>query len=231
MKQIVVLTGGRGTRLYPLTKSIPKYLMKINNIPFLGHQLNLFKRNKIESVILCLGYLSEKIIEYIGDGSRFGLSVQFSVENSENLLGTLGALKKAENLLHDNFFVIWGDSYLETDFQHIGRQFLKTSKLGLMTVYKNKNQLIPSNIAIKDGLVIDYEKNKCKNFDYVDYGLSLFNNKVLNFFSSNKKLDIAELNKKLISMNQLAAYEVRERFYEIGSFSGIKELEKHLNPN
>ena len=93
------------------------------------------------------------------------------------------------------------------------------------------NNIEKSNLAVKDGLVVSYNKEGSKNYQYVDYGLTLLKKKSLNFFPSKTKLDLSDLNKKLISMNELAAYEIDKRFFEIGSLKGIKELESHLRKN
>lgn len=228
MNQIVVLAGGKATRLFPLTKTIPKSMIPINEIPFIHHQLTLFKKNGITDVVLCLGVLSEKIMEYVGDGSKFGISVKYSVEDPNNLLGTLGALKNAYHLLQEHFCLIYGDSYLEIDYQKIMNEFIQSGKLGLMTVYKNNNSFVSSNVNVHDNMVVIYDKSIQDDFEYVDYGLSIFKKTSLDFFPSGTNLDLNQLYQKLISIKQLAAYEVKERFYEIGSPDGIKDLESHL---
>jgi NDP-sugar pyrophosphorylase family protein len=228
MTQIVVLAGGKATRLYPLTKEIPKSLVPINGVPFIEQQIQLFKKNDISEVVLCVGTFADKIREYVGDGSKFGISVKYSVEDDKNLLGTLGALKKAQSLLKDHFFVIWGDSYLETDYSGVLDAFLKSGKLGLMTAFKNQNKIEPSNMSISGNMVVEYDKRKNRDFEYVDYGLSVFKKTALDFFQEGQALDLSELNTRLISLNQLVAFIVHDRYYEVGSFQGIKELEDHL---
>lgn len=228
MTQIVVLAGGKATRLYPVTKDMPKSMVKINGTPFIAHQINLFKRNGISDIVLCVGVFSDQILDYVGNGSKLGVSVKYSIENETNLLGTLGALLNAHDLLSDIFFVTFGDSYLEIDYGKIYDKFLHSDKMGLMTVYKNNNKYVTSNTAIKDGMVIQYDKSNSDIFEYVDYGLSIFRKKALDFFPKNKNLDLTQLNQKLISMNELAAYEVHQKFYEIGTFEGISDLELHL---
>jgi NDP-sugar pyrophosphorylase family protein len=229
MTQIVILAGGEATRLYPLTTKIPKSMIMINGVPFIVHQLNLFKRNGISDIVICAGVFSEKIIDYLGDGSKFGVSIRYSIETPDKLLGTLGALKNAYNLLETDFLLIFGDSYLEIDYQAIYSKFLQMGKLGLMTVVKNEDEFMPNNVEILDGLVIKYDKKKPNDFRYVDYGLSAFKKSVLDLFPKNRNLDLSELNKKLISTNNLAVYEVQEKFYEIGSIQGIKDFEKYLS--
>jgi NDP-sugar pyrophosphorylase family protein len=228
MAQIVVLAGGKATRLYPVTQDIPKSMIKINAIPFITHQINLFKKNGIFDIVLCVGVFSDQIINYVGNGSNLGVSIKYSIENATELLGTLGALIKAHDLLSDIFFVTFGDSYLEIDYQGIYDKFIHSNKMGLMTVYKNNNEYVSSNTAIKDGIVIKYDKSNNDGFEYVDYGISIFRKEVLDFFPREKNLDLTQLNQKLISLKELAAYEVDQKFYEIGTFEGIADLESHL---
>lgn len=229
MTQIVVLAGGKATRLYPVTQNIPKSMIKVNGIPFITHQINLFKRNNISNIVLCIGVFSDQIIDHVGDGSKLGVSVKYSIENATELLGTLGALIKAYDILSDVFFVTFGDSYLEIDYQRIYDEFLHSNKMGLMTVYKNNNKYVSNNTTIKDGLITRYDKyNSSADFEYVDYGLSIFRKKVLDFFQKEKNIDLTDLNQKLISMKELAAYEVHQQFYEIGTFEGIVDLGLHL---
>lgn len=230
MTQIVVLAGGKATRLYPLTKNIPKSMVKINSIPFINHQIDLFKKNNIRDIVLCIGVFSDQIIDHVGDGSKFGVSVQYSIENEE-LLGTLGALIKAYDILSDVFFVTFGDSYLEVDYQKIYDTFLHSNKMGLMTVYKNNNRYVSSNTTISDGLIAKYDKLNNAGFEYVDFGISVFKKTVLDFFPRHTHLDLTLLNQKLININELAAYEVHQKFYEIGTFEGIADLELHLKSN
>jgi len=117
MKQVVVLAGGKGTRLYPLTKTIPKSLISINNIPFIIHQIKLFKKNDISEIVLCLGVFQEKIKNFLDNEKKLGINIKYSFENPTNLPGTLGALKKASSLFDDEFFLIFGDSYLDTNYK------------------------------------------------------------------------------------------------------------------
>jgi len=105
----VILAGGFGKRLRPLTDNLPKPLLRIGNVPIVVWQLDWLKRHGVDDVIICAGYLKEKIVKYIDDGSRFGLNVEYSFEASP--LGTGGALKKAEDLLigTKNFLMLNGD--------------------------------------------------------------------------------------------------------------------------
>ena len=228
MSQIVVLAGGKGTRLFPLTKKIPKSMIKICNAPFIDHQLKLFKRNGISNVVFCLGTFGQKIIDYLGNQPLQKITIKYSVEKPEKLLGTLGALVNVRELLNDHFFVTYGDSYLDIDYRKANDIFLKSSKSGLMTVFKNQNKFGSSNLDIKNNMITKYDKSNPQQFEYIDYGLMIFKKSVLDSFQLGSYLDLNNLIQKLISKNELSSYEVYTKFFEIGSLDGIKDLENHL---
>src|SRR6516225_7199764 len=94
MPPLALLAGGLATRLRPLTEQMPKAMIKVAGEPFIAHQLRLARREGITRVVLCVGYLWEKIRDYVGDGRRFGVEVEYAVD-APNLLGTVGALRKA----------------------------------------------------------------------------------------------------------------------------------------
>jgi N-acetyl-alpha-D-muramate 1-phosphate uridylyltransferase len=226
--QIVILAGGLATRLRPLTQSIPKSLINIEGKPFIEYQIDLLKQQGLTDVVLCVGYLGEQIEACIGDGSRFGVKVQYSYE-TDRLLGTAGAVKQAELLLSEEFFIMYGDSYLFFDCAEILSFFNCFNKLGMMTVYKNRNQFDKSNIIVDGNLVKVYDKKKkLETMDYIDYGLLFLRKECLDSIPDNKFYSLEELLTPLVNKQQILAYKVSERFYEIGSFEGIKEFNKYL---
>lgn len=227
---LVLLAGGLATRLRPITESIPKSMIEIAGKPFVDYQLRLLKSKGVTSVLMCVGYLSEKVSAYVGDGKKFGLNVFYS-HDGEELLGTGGSIKKALPFLGEDFFAMYGDSYLDVDLQKIWQSYLNSKKNGLMVVIKNQNKWDKSNIEFADGNIIAYDKIKqSPSMEHIDYGASVFKKKkFLELSSIEEKLDLMEIHKKLIANNDLAGYEVFNRFYEIGSREGIKELEQLLN--
>jgi NDP-sugar pyrophosphorylase family protein len=225
---MVILCGGLATRLYPLTKKISKSMIKIEGKPFLEHQLDLLKKNGIKNILLCIGYKGEQIKKYFGNGRKFGVKIRYSQEKKK-LLGTGGALKKAEKLLEDNFLVMWGDSYLPFDFQGAIKFFKKFNKSGLMTVYKNCDKYEPSNVEVEGNLVKVYsKKRKTKKMKYIDYGVSIFKKEALKYIPKNKVYDLSKLNQLLVKKKQLLAFPARKRFYQIGTFEGIEEFRRYI---
>jgi len=226
--QIVILCGGKATRLYPLTKKIPKSMMRFEGKPFLEQQLDLLKKNRIFDIVLCVGYKAEQIKKYFGDGKNFGVEIKYS-SDKKKLLGTGGALKKAENLLEDSFLVMWGDSYLPFNFQKAIKFFKKSNKPGMMIVFKNLNKYEPSNVEVKNNLVKSYsKKRKTKKMKYIDYGISIYRKEVLKHLPKNQICDLTKLQQALIKKRQLLAYPAEKRFYQIGSPDGLEELKNYI---
>ena len=225
---IAVLAGGLATRLYPLTRKIPKAMIDINGKPFIHHQLELLKKNGIRNVVICIGFLGEMVRDYVGDGKMFGLNVRYS-SDGDKLLGTGGAIKKALNGLPEVFFVMYGDSYLLIDFSSVSECFVKQNKKALMTVLKNNNNWGKSNVIFDNGYVTNYNK-KIMNpeMKYIDYGLGIIRNICFEQIKENETADLADIYSMLASENELIGFEVLERFYEIGSFKGIKETKEFL---
>ncbi len=223
--QIVILAGGLATRLRPVTENIPKSMIRVENKPFLQHQIELLRENGIRNIVLCVGHLSHMIKSYFDDGKEFGVKIRYSDEG-ENLLGTGGALKKAEALLEDKFFLMYGDSYLLFDYRAIESYYKKFARFCLLVVYKNHNLYDNSNVGINDGLVTNYDKtNPNGKLVYIDTGLSILRKEVLDQIPSVTPSPLEELYQKIIAKRKMLAYEVNQRFYEIGSIQGLKEFE------
>ena len=225
--QVIILAGGMATRLGDLTRDHPKSLLKIQGKPFLEYQLELLRKADIENVVLCLGYLSEQIKNHFGDGNRFGVNIHYSIEDKP--LGTAGALRNACDLLGDIFFCLYGDSYLPVNYLDVMRYFNSQNKLALMTVFNNHNRFDKSNTAIRGNLVSDYNKNNITgDVVYIDYGLNVFRKHVLDMIPDDQFYPLEHLFPSLIDLQELLAYEVRERFYEIGSPQGFRDFTEYI---
>jgi NDP-sugar pyrophosphorylase family protein len=229
MLPIAILAGGLATRLRPITETIPKALIEIAGEPFLGHQLRLLSRGGIRHAVLCVGYLGEQIRDYAGDGSAFGLCVEYTFDGPQ-LLGTAGAIKRSLPLLGDAFFVVYGDSYLPCDYGAVARAFLDSGKPALMTVFRNQGQWDSSNVEFSSGRILAYDKaNRTPRMHHIDYGLGVFRRQAFETVPDNRPYDLAVLYQRLLQQDELAAWESPQRFYEIGSQEGILELTEFLS--
>ena len=225
---VVILAGGLATRLYPVTKTLPKSLIEVAGKPFIHHQLTLLREKGITRVILCVGYLGEMIEEYVGDGSSWGLELHYSYDGNM-LLGTGGAIKKALPLLPDTFFILYGDSYLDIDYRSVGECFYDKGLPVLMTIYHNKNAFDSSNILVKGGRILKYDKNnRDPAMEYIDYGFIALRKEIFLQYPANEPFDLSLILKRMADSGQVAAFEVEQRFYEIGSTQGIRETEEYI---
>lgn len=230
MMPIVILCGGLATRLYPTTKTIPKSLIRIDDIPFIYFQLDLLHDKGFKNVILCVGKFGNMIEDAIEDGEALGLRVKYSYEDENSLLGTGGAIKNALHILPDEFMITYGDSYLDVNYTNIISKFHAENKPILITIYKNKNIGDKSNVLFRNGVILNYDKkNITKNMEYIDYGLLVVKKSIFNDYTDTK-FDLSLVMSDLIRKRKISSFEVYNRFYEIGSKEGIEEFkQKSLN--
>jgi NDP-sugar pyrophosphorylase family protein len=227
MLPVAILAGGRATRLGRIADDVPKILMDINGRPFAAWQLDQLRRAKITHVVYCLGYLGEKVSSVLGDGSQWQMTFEY-VYDGPKPLGTGGALRAAAPLLGGAFFVMYGDSYLTCDFAAIQRAFDASGKSGMMTVYRNEGRWDTSNVVYDGGRIVRYDKaEKDPAMRHIDYGLGILTAQALDpsngLPSSGEAFDLSAAYQRLIDRDDLAGYEVSERFYEIGSPEGLAE--------
>jgi NDP-sugar pyrophosphorylase family protein len=225
---VAILAGGLATRLRPVTEAVPKSLLEVNGEPFVAHQLRLLRANGVHRVVLCVGYLGGLIQQAIGDGSRFGLHLDYSFDGPI-LLGTAGAVKNALPVLGKSFLVMYGDSYLPCDYLEVARRFEAAHALGMMTVHRNEGKWDTSNVEFEAGKILAYSKTeRTPRMHYIDYGLGVFRAEAFHGIQDGKSCDLAELYADLLARQQLAAFEMPERFYEIGSPEGLRETAEFL---
>jgi len=225
---VALLAGGLATRLRPITEKIPKLLVEVAGEPFFSHQLRLLKQNGLTRIVLCVGYLGEQIVAQYGDGSKWGVQIEYSFDG-EKLLGTGGALIRALPKLGDAFYVLYGDSYLPIDYQAVGRAFLASGQPGLMTVFENHEAYDASNVWFEDGRIRLYsKKEKLPQMRHIDYGLGVFHADAFAACPRDAVVDLAAVQSALSREGRLAGYELKQRFYEIGSPAGLTELDSLL---
>jgi N-acetyl-alpha-D-muramate 1-phosphate uridylyltransferase len=225
---VAILAGGLATRLRPITETIPKALVEIHGRPFIAWQLDWLRDQGVGRVIVCAGYRGEQIREVIGDGRDWGLRVEWLFDGPI-LLGTAGALKRAVPLIGGPFFVLYGDSYLPIAWRPVQERFDASGKPALMTVFRNDGQFDRSNVEFADGRILVYDKKvQTPRMHYIDYGLGLFRPSAFDEVPDGQPADLAALYASLLARGELAAYEVDQRFYEIGSFEGLEATSAFL---
>jgi len=224
---VLILSGGLGSRLGKLTINEPKAMMNINNKPFIYHQLKFLSKNGIKDVIICIGYLGKKIKSYLSCEKKIKMNIKFSIEKKP--LGTGGAIKKALSLVKKNFFILYGDTYLQINLKNVQKKYQLLKSNSMITIYKNCNKLDKSNIFFEKNNLIYNKIRKNKKMTHIDYGLSVFNK---NFFKSlcrdKTKFDLSEIFASLSNKKKLDYYLVKKRFFEIGSIQSLRKTREYF---
>lgn len=241
MIQAVVLAGGAGTRLRPLTLDIPKPMININGKPFLLYIIEKLKKYKVKNFVFCVGYLAKKFNEFFGDGSKFDVEILYSIE--KEFVGTGGALKIAEEILEDEFFVINGDTFLPVDYVKVYKKFKSVGKTGLLVVYNNRAKIAEPNIALDEkGNVITYIKKeilkigdkeiaKIDNLNilckFIDAGVQVFSKNILNLIPKGEFISLeVDIFPKLIMQGNLSSYVTSQRYYDLGTPERLECIRK-----
>ncbi len=233
--QVVVLLGGLGTRLREVGSDLPKAMLDVHGKPFFYYQLQLMKRYGLKDYIFCIGHKREAIKAYFLNGRQFGVKIRYS-HDGRNLLGTGGALKKALPLLKEDFILIYGDSYMDVDYSELIYNYFRSkneqNKKGLMAVFKNKNQFGKSNVIFKNGRLLKYDKkNFSSKMEYIDYGISMLDKSILKQIPKDRYMDLSDIYHKLVENKLMSGYEIRNRFYEIGTSFSLTEFKKFIYQN
>ncbi len=218
---VCILAGGLGTRLGTRVSATPKPLLEVAGKPFLVHQLELLARFGGREIVLCVGYLGERIEARVG--ARLGeLRIRYSYD-APGLDGTLGALRRARALLGERFLVLYGDTYLRIDYRAVARAWEASGLPAVMTVLRNEGRWDSSNAIYREGLVARYDKRSpTREMQWIDYGLGGLRVDVLDRAGAQER-DLAALYTELARRRELLGFEASERFYEIGTPAALAE--------
>ena len=212
----------------PLTDPLPKALLEVAGEPFLAHQLRLFARQGIANVKLLVGYRWEQIRAFAGDGSRFGVRVDYIVDGPK-LFGTGGAVRRALDRLGPEFLVTYGDAWLDTPYGAVVEAFHASGLPAMMCVFRNENRWDMSNVVFENGVIRLYSKTRrLSEMRHIDWGLGMLKAAVLATRPIDEPWDLSEVYEELSVAGRLAGYEVAQRFYEIGSLAGLAETDRLL---
>jgi NDP-sugar pyrophosphorylase family protein len=232
IQQAVILVGGRGERLRPLTDSIPKPMMPVCTKPFLEHLVILLRDNGIKRFLFLTGYLGERIKSYFNDGNKWGVNIDYLIEKEP--AGTGGALRLAKDKLDDKFFLLFGDSYLPIDYKKMADRFLRANKKMILAVYDNfVNTQVPFNVKLDKtrGVVVAYRKSNDnpESFNYCDAGVIAADKEVVRLIKDAYPISLEKIiYPVLISKEQLGYYVAEDRFYDIGTIERLNLFEKYI---
>lgn len=226
--QVVILAGGLGTRLWPMTKTVPKPMVPVGGEPYLAHQLRFLQGQGYTDVLILTGYLGEQIEDYFGDGSAIGLHIGYSREPGP--LGTGGALRHASSLLEEAFLLIYGDSFLPIEYGLLERRLMETGATAVVALFEDRDGEtgVVANVDIdRDGFVTRYQKNSPDSgLRFIDAGVLAMRAEAIQLIPAGEKSSLEELSfPQLIERHALAAVTTGQRFYDIGTPDRLRVIE------
>ncbi|MBF0232715.1 MAG: HAD-IIIA family hydrolase [Desulfamplus sp.] len=221
MPQAVILAGGRGTRLKPLTDSTPKPMIEFNGKPFLEHLISFLSEHGVNRILLLLGYLPDKIIDHFGNGHRFNVNIEYSISDEINDTGK--RIKLAEASIEQNFLLMYCDNYVPLPLGVMLKKFINRGFDGQITVYSNKDEYTRSNLSIDDdGVIVQYDKSRLSNgLQGVDIGFAFFKKSILKHLPDDNVNFESIIYPLLVQKRQLSAYVTDHRYYSVGSFDRL----------
>jgi len=229
MIQTVILAGGLGTRLKPLTLNVPKPMVPVHEKPFLEYIISWVTKFKIKRFLFLVGYLGEQIEEYFGDGKKWGVELQYSYEDSP--MGTAGALKQAEPFLEERFLLLNGDTFLPIDYASFASDFIGSECEAFVAAYQGPgfSSLYNLSVSSVERRVTQYSKTTTLGMTHVDAGVYGFQKKILLEIPQGKLFSLEnEILPKLAQKQVLKAHPVFERYYDIGTPERLEIFKKRI---
>lgn len=235
--QAIILAGGMGTRLRPVVDNKPKPMAEVAGRPFLEYQIGLLKRYGLTDLILCIGYLSEQIVDYFANGAQWEVSIQYALEE-QSLLGTGGAIKNAERLIKGTFLVLNGDTYFDIDLQkliqfHESKRHQDVSILGTLAVVEVTNSAAYGSVWMdNESRIVGFAEKAtgCSPVHTVSAGVYVLEPAVLEFIPSGKRVSIERETFPLILSKgrNLLGYIAEGFFVDIGTPTGYARFQSHV---
>ena len=230
ISQAVILAGGKGTRLMPLTKDRPKPMVEIHGKPFLEYLIDLLKESGITRVLILTGHMAEKISDYFGDGSRFGIEISYHYSEPEAETGA--RLRNAKGLIDDEFLLLYCDNYWPLKLQKLQAFHRTHGSTATMVVYSNKDKYSKNNVHVgQDGIIELYDKSRtAENLNGIDVGFFLLKKSALELLPEGNPSFEAEILPQLVEKKQLAGFFTDHRYYTIGSLERFEQAVEFLKP-
>lgn len=230
IRQAVILAGGEGKRLRPLTLTTPKPLILIHGKPFAEYLIALLKRNSIEEIVFLTGYLGEQFPATLGDGSRFGLSIRYSDSPVDDDTGT--RLKKAEGMLDETFLLLYGDNYWPLDLSALLSHHEQARAAATVTVYeRQESEEKKNNIGITEGMVTTYDKKRqTRGLTGVDIGFFILERSALDLLPEGNVNFETSVLPALIEKKSLAGFSTRHPYWGLTDIERLPGVERALDP-
>jgi len=230
IKQAVILAGGQGMRLRPLTLTIPKPLIPIHNKAFVQYLVERLQKNGIKEVVFLTGYLGDQIEKYFGDGKKFGLKITYSYSPLDCDTGT--RIRNASHLLDNMFLLLYGDNYWPLNLKELTAFYKKAGTKALVTVYKNNDSYTKNNMRVNMKRIVEvYDKTrKAKELNGVDIGFFILKKNIIKDFPHGDFSFEEIVLPNLIKENQLAGFFTQHKYYGLSTLERIPVIEEFFKP-
>jgi dTDP-glucose pyrophosphorylase len=219
--KVVLMVGGLGVRLRPLTNNIPKPMLKVGDRPILETIVRQFAEYGFTDIIMCVNYKSDIIQGYFGDGSNFGVNIEYVIENKR--MGTAGALSLLKKLPEEPFFVMNGDLLTKVNFEHLLEFHSASKSVATMCVREYGFQIPYGVVNVDDSKILSIEEKPERKY-YVNAGIYMLDPKAVKEIPEGEFYDIPDLFEKLIKNEMtVSSFPIKEYWLDIGQ---IEEYEK-----
>jgi mannose-1-phosphate guanylyltransferase len=228
LKRALILAGGKGERLRPLTLNTPKVLLKVQGKPIIQFNLELLKRNGVKEVVLAVGYLGKKIEEFLGSGEKFGLNIYYSYE--KEFLGTAGALKNAESFLNESkrFIMMNGDELKEIDFIKMNEEHEKHNALATIALTRIENPKDWGTVKIENKKILEFVEKPVNGkapSNLINAGAYILEKSVLDLIPEGRVSIEREVFPKLAGSGKLFGFEFKGQWFPTDTIERIKRAE------
>ena len=222
--KVILMVGGLGTRLRPLTVEKPKPMLQVGDKPILQTIIEKFAEYGYKDITMCVNYKSHIIQEYFGDGTAFGVKIEYVLEKQR--MGTIGALSILEDKPKEPFFVMNGDLLTNINFEHLHDFHISNNSVATMCVREYDFQ-IPYGVVNIDGKkILSIEEKPVQKF-FVSAGIYMLSPEVLDYIPQNQFFDMPTLFEKLINKKKnTISFPLREYWLDIGQIEEYKQANR-----
>lgn len=225
--KVILMVGGLGTRLHPLTQDTPKPLLKVGDKPILQTIVERFADYGFVNIVMCVNYKADMIQNYFGDGSGFGVQIEYVLE--EDRMGTAGALSLLTEKPKEAFFVMNGDLLTNVNFDHLLGYHTSQSSMATMCVREYDFQVPYGVVSIDGNQIVSIEEKPVHKF-YVSAGIYMLSPAVLDYIPKNKFYDMPTLFERIIALNKNAiSFPIHEYWLDIGRITEYEQANREYN--
>ena len=236
--QAIIVAGGRGERLRPITEKIPKPMVEVGGKSILEHTIDLLRNNGILEIILALCYLPKVIVDFFGNGDKFGVKIKYTFENLKNPLGTAGAIRGSKNLIKDDFIVTYADILRKLDVGDMVKKHQKTNSLATINVYKRYGENPKSMIVFdQNDKISAFKERPAPEEIKGDFVLSngsfyIFKSDVFGYIGNKGSTDFGkDVFPELISTGEkVYVYRSDNYFIDIGTLEKLEKARTTFKP-